>query len=341
MRAYEVTKFGGSEVLRLGQRAEPRAEVGDVIVDVRAVGINPIDLLQLSGTFRFMNPPRFPFVPGNEFAGVVTMVGAGVASVAVGDAVVGRTDKARLGALAERVAIEAHLVAPLPRSLDFAAAAALPLAGTTALQGVRDALSIQPGDRLLITGGSSVVGMFAIQLAARVGARIATTASAASEPLLRRLGADEVIDYRAQPVDERLGRFDKIFDLVGGAQLDTLLKLVAAGGRLVTISATPTPGSVRRDYAMGLPRAALLETALWVATFGKRRRARRGGFTYRFLSMRPSGDDLRALGALVDAGGIEVMIDSTHAFERAVEAFARVATRRAKGKVVVVVERAA
>ncbi|GGP04006.1 NADP-dependent oxidoreductase [Nonomuraea glycinis] len=337
MRAYEVTRFGGPEVLRLGERPDPPAAAGDVTVDVRAVGLNPIDLLQRSGTLRFANPPRFPFVPGNEFSGVVTAVGSKVTSVAIGDAVIGRTDKARLGALAERVTIEATLVAPMPRSLDFASAAAVPLAGTTALQGIRDALSVRPDDRLLITGGSGVVGMFAIQLAARVGAHTVTTASAASEPLLRSLGADEVIDYRSRPVDESLGRFDKVFDLVGGAQTDTLLTLVSAGGRLVSVSSTPTPGSIRYDYAMSPLRAAALETVLWIATFGKRRRARKGKSTYRFLSMRPSSADLKELTALIDSGDLEIMLDSTYDFEHAADAFARVETRRAKGKVVVTV----
>jgi alcohol dehydrogenase len=337
MRAYEVTRFGGPEVLELSERADPLAEAGDVIVDVRAAGLNPIDILQRSGTFRLANPPRFPFVPGNEFAGVVTAVGSKAESVAIGDAVIGRTDKARLGALAERVAIDASLVAPMPRSVDFTLAAAIPLAGTTALQGVRDALSVRPGDRLLITGGSGVVGMFAIQLAARVGARIVTTASAASESLLRRLGADKVVDYRSRPVDGSLGRFDKVFDLVGGAQTDALMTLVSAGGRLVSVASTPTPGSIRHDYVMSPLRAATLETALWVATSGKRRRARKGGFTYRFLSMRPSSEDLKELSALIDSGDMEIMLDSTYDFEHAADAFARVETRRAKGKVVVAV----
>ncbi|MFI7079653.1 NADP-dependent oxidoreductase [Micromonospora sp. NPDC049903] len=306
-----------------------------MVVDTRAVGLNPIDILQRSGTFRFANPVRFPVVPGNEFSGVVSAIGSGVTTLAVGDAVFGRTNKARLGALAEKVAIEADLVAPMPRTLDFAAAAAVPLAGTTALQAVRDALAIQADDRLLITGGSSVVGMFAITLAARVGAHVVTTASAASEPLLRSLGATEVIDYRSRRIEAVPGQFTKILDLVGGPQLTALLGVVSPGGRLVTVTATPTPGSIRHDYPMPVWRAVALDAALWLATLGPRGRARAGGFTYRFLSMRPNGQDLRELGALIDSGVLQVRIDSAYRFDQAVEAFARVETRRAKGKVVV------
>ncbi|MEV4844642.1 NADP-dependent oxidoreductase [Micromonospora matsumotoense] len=336
MRAYELTGFGGPEVLRLGARREPVPGPREVVVDTRAIGLNPIDILQRSGTFRFANPTRFPVVPGNEFSGVVSAVGAEATSLSVGDAVFARTDKARLGALAERVAIEERLVAPMPRSLDFVTAAAVPLAGTTALQAIRDALDVRPKDRLLITGGSSMVGMFAIQLAARAGGHVVTTASSSSESLLRGLGADEVIDYRTQTIDTGSRVFDKVFDLVGGAPAAALSSVVAPGGRLVTVSATPTPGSVRHDYTMAAWRALLLETALRLATLGPRRHARRGGYTYGFLSMRPSGDDLRELGSLIDDGALRVKIDSTYDFARADEALARVETRRAKGKVVLV-----
>jgi NADPH:quinone reductase-like Zn-dependent oxidoreductase len=115
------------------------------------------------------------------------------------------------------------------------------------------------------------------------------------------------------------------------------MTLVSAGGRLVSVASTPTPGSIRHDYVMSPLRAATLETALWVATSGKRRRARKGGFTYRFLSMRPSSEDLKELSALIDSGDMEIMLDSTYDFEHAADAFARVETRRAKGKVVVAV----
>ncbi|MER6827363.1 NADP-dependent oxidoreductase [Streptosporangium sp. NPDC000563] len=335
MQAYEYIRFGGSEVLRLVGRDDPIAGPDDVVVDMRAVGVNPVDLLQRAGAFRFAGPTRFPVVPGNELSGIVSAVGTRVDSFSVGDAVFARTDKARLGALAERVAIESDLVAPMPRTLDFTTAAAVPLAGTTALQAVRDALAVRPGERMLITGGSSMVGMFAIQLAHRAGAHIVTTASAASEPLLLRLGADEVVDYRSRAVDAGAGKFDKVFDLVPGTDLLALLALTRRGGRLVSVAATPTPGSIRKDYTMTPWRASFIESVLWLATLRTRRGARRYGVTYQRLSMRPDGHDLRELGRLIDAGALEVRIDSVFPFDRAAEAFSRVETRRARGKVVV------
>jgi alcohol dehydrogenase len=335
MLAYELTGFGGPEVLRLCSRPEPLPGPHEVVVATRAIGLNPVDLLQRSGKFRFANPARFPLVPGNEFTGVVVAAGTEVTSLSVSDAVFARTDKARLGALAEQVAIEAELVVPMPRSVDFVTAAAVPLAGTTALQAIRDALDVRQEDRLLVTGGSSTVGMFAIQLAARTGASVTTTASAGSTSLLRELGADDVIDYHTQAVDSGRDRFDKVLDLVGGTSAAALSNVVARGGRLVTVSATPTPGSIRHDYTMAPWRAALLEAGLWLATLGPRRRARRGGYTYQFLSMRPSADDLRELASLIDHGALRVKVDRIYDFDQAADAFARVESRRAKGKVVV------
>ncbi|MFD5826139.1 NADP-dependent oxidoreductase, partial [Lentzea sp. NPDC060358] len=329
--AWELTGYGGPEVLRLGTRPAPRPGPRDVVIATRAVGLNPVDLLQRSGRFRFAHPARFPLVPGNECSGVVVALGSDVRSFAVGDAVFTRTSKTRLGTLAGQVVVEEDLVAPLPRSLDFVSAAAVPLAGTTALQAVRDALEVRAEDRVLVTGGSGSVGMVAIQLAAHAGATVTTTASATSEALLRDLGAATVIDYHVDAVGGE--RFDKVLDLVG--DVAALADVVAPGGRLVTVSATPTPGSIRHDYPMAPWRAAVLETALRLATLGPRRRARRGGYSYRFLSMRPDGGDLRELAALVDTGVLRVKIDSTYPFDRAADAFARVESRRAKGKVVV------
>jgi len=340
MKAYEYTRFGGPEVLRLAERNDPVPGPDDVVIETRAVGINPVDLLQRSGAFRFANPTRFPIIPGNELSGIVSAVGARVDSVSVGQAVFARTNKARLGALAERVAIEADLVAPLPRALDFVSAAAVPLAGTTALQAIRDALAVQKGDLLLITGGSSMVGMFAIQLASRAGAHIVTTASAESAPLLRQFGAHEVIDYRSRTVDSSDGRFNKIFDLVPGTDLAAHFELMPRGGQLVSVAATPTPGTIRHDYPMSPLRIAVLESVLWAATFRVRRSAHRRSVAYRRLSMHPNGQDLRELARLIDIGSLEVPVDSTFAFTQAADAFARVESRRAKGKVVVEVDAA-
>lgn len=338
MKAYEYIRYGGPEVLRLADQPDPEGEPTEIIVDVRAVGLNPIDVLQREGAFRFANPGRFPLVPGNEFSGTVSSVGSEVYGVAVGDAVYARTDKARLGALAERVAIRADLVAPMPRSTDFTTAAAIPLAGSTALQSIRGALAVGPGDSILITAGSSMVGMLAIQLAAHHGARVAVTASAVNASDLTSLGAEEVFDYHRHPDAEIPGTYTKILDLVPGADLRALLDRLRPGGRLVSVAATPTPGSIRHDYEMSAGRAVVLEAALAVITARVRRYALKNGVHYQRLSMRPDGTDLRTLAELVDDGALSIPIDSRFPFPDAAAAFARVESRRAKGKVVVEID---
>ncbi|MGI5440741.1 NADP-dependent oxidoreductase [Streptomyces shenzhenensis] len=339
MRAYEFTAYGGPEVMRLNERADPIAGPTEVVVDVHAAGLNPIDILQRTGTFRFVNPGRFPLVPGNEFSGTISAIGSSVTGLAVGDAVFARTDKARLGGLAEKVAIQSELVARMPRTVDFATASAVPLAGTTALQGITRGLAVVPGDRVLITAGTSMVGTLAIQLAAHAGAHVTTTASAHHTMELRRLGADEVLDYHQHPDHEIPGTYTKIFDLVPGADLRALLDRTQPGGRLLSVAATPTPGSMRHDYAMPAWRALTLETVLFLVTTPVRRHAKRRDVHYQRLSMRPDAEDLRTLADLIDSGRLHVPIDSRFTFDDAAAAFARVESRHAKGKGIVDVHR--
>ncbi|MFD2024440.1 NADP-dependent oxidoreductase [Promicromonospora aerolata] len=338
MRGYEYIAYGGPEVLRLTQRPDPGAAPGELVVEVRAIGLNPVDILQRRGAFRFTSPLRVPFVPGNEFAGTVSAVGADVAGFQIGDRVFARSDKGRLGALAERVAIRAELVAHMPRTASFTTAAAVPLAGTTALQAVTRALAVTADDTVLITAGSSMVGMFAIQIAAATGAHVATTASARNTAALRALGAARVFDYRQHPDHEIPGTYTKLLDLVPGANLRSLLGRVEAGGRLVSVAATPTPGSIRHDYDMPAWRGFALDAALSVLTAPIRRRARGRSITYQRLSMRPDGADLRTLADLVDRDALDVTIDSHFDFTDAPAAFDRIEGGHALGKVVIELE---
>ncbi|MGW4728129.1 zinc-binding dehydrogenase [Streptomyces shenzhenensis] len=185
----------------------------------------------------------------------------------------------------------------------------------------------------------AMVGTLAIQLAAHAGAHVTTTASAQHTVELRRLGADEVLDYHRHPDHEIPGTYTKVFDLVPGADLRALLDRTQPGGRLLSVAATPTPGSIRHDYAMPAWRALTLETVLFLVTTPVRRHAKRRDVHYQRLSMRPDAEDLRTLADLIDSGRLHVPIDSRFAFDDAPTAFARMESRHAKGKVIVEVHR--
>jgi alcohol dehydrogenase len=210
-------------------------------------------------------------------------------------------------------------------------AAALPLAGLTALQALRDELKLRPGQRVLVTGGAGGVGTLAIQIAKWLGATVVTTASPRGADLVRSLGADEVVDYTQGPVGKRLWPVDALFDLVGGATLDDALDAVRRGGKAVSINGPVEPLTATRD----LERGALLAALFWVVSLRIRRRARRLGVGYRYLFMRPSGSQLAELAGLVESGTLRIVVDRVFPFEQALEALAYLESGRAKGKVVV------
>lgn len=267
---------------------------------------------------------------GNEFSGVVEAVGPGVRPFAKGDRVFARVNKDIMGAFAEYALVDAEHAAFMPASLDFPSAAAVPLAALTALQALRDELHLGIGERIFIPGGAGGVGSFAIQLAKHMGAHVATTASPRGEALVKRLGADVIIDYTRERFEDELSGYDCAFDLLGGDTLARLWSVLKPGGRVVSIAGVPEPVTARKDLGRGIGLAALF----WIASLTTRLRAARHDLTYRYLFMHPSGADLGYLAALIDAKKLEVVIDRVFPFAEVKQALAYVEAGRAKGKVV-------
>jgi alcohol dehydrogenase len=219
----------------------------------------------------------------------------------------------------------------MPRNLDFTAAAAVPLAGLTALQALRDELGVKPGQKVFISGGAGGVGTFAIQIAKWLGAHVTTTASKRGEALVRSLGCDEVIDYTVQDISDEKGRFDAGFDLIGGKTLEQMFEIMKPGTKIVSVAALPEPQTAIRD--LGGRRA--LSAVFWLISYGIRSRARRAGISYRYLLMHPSGSDLALLAELIEQGKLKATVDRTYPFAKITEALDYVESGRAKGKVVV------
>jgi NADPH:quinone reductase-like Zn-dependent oxidoreductase len=269
-------------------------------------------------------------VMGSELAGIVEAVGPGMIRFAKGDRVFARVDKNIMGAFAEYAVVHEDHAARMPASLDFPSAAAVPLAGLTALQALRDELHLSTGQRVFVPGGAGGVGTFTIQIAKHLGAHVATTASPRGEALVKRLGANVVIDYTRERFEGKLSGYDCAFDLLGGDTLARLWPVLKPGGRVVSIAGMPEPVTARKDLGRGIGLAALF----WVASLPTRVRAARHGCTYRYLFMHPSGADLAYLASLIDAKKLEVVIDRVFPFAEAKEAMAYLETGHAKGKVV-------
>lgn len=270
MKAAYFMQNGGPEVLQYGEVPDPVARPGDVLIDVHAASVNAADWKVRAGHYAPITD--FPYVPGRDFSGVVRALGEGVKDFAVGDAVFGVCDVGRDGAYAERIAIQSAIVATKPESLSHVECAALALTGLTALVSIEDTLRLKAGETILVQGGAGGVASFAIQLARHLGARVITTASAANHDYLRRLGADQIIDYNAQDFTQVVSGCDAVLDTVGGEVGTRSFAVLRPGGRAAFIgSGNTAPPSPRADLVslrpkVGRDRAHLDRVAALVTT---------------------------------------------------------------------------
>ncbi len=246
MKAAFFMKNGGPEVMEYGEVPDPVAGPGEVLVDVHAASVNGADWKVRTGHYAPIT--QFPYVPGRDFSGVVSALGAGVTEFKAGAAVFGVCDVGQEAAYAEKVAIKAAIVARKPERLSHDACAAVALTGLTALCSIEDTLKLKAGETILIQGGAGGVASFAIQVAKHIGARVITTASAANHDYLRGLGADEIIDYNAQDFTKVVSGCDAVFDTVGGEVAKRSFAVLRPGGRAAFIaSGASAPASPRAD----------------------------------------------------------------------------------------------
>src|ERR1700726_498848 len=237
MKAAFIERHGGPEVLKFGEMPDPVAARGEVVVDIVAASVNGADWKVREGKSNQLS--RFPYILGRDFAGVVSAVGEGVTDLRVGDEVFAVCDVGQEGAYAEKIAIKAAIVARKTDRLSHVDAAALALAGLTAICAIEDTLKLKAGETILIQGGAGGVAGFAIQLAKHLGARVITTASAGNRDYVRGLGADRVIDYRAKDFTTAVHDCDVVFDTVGGDVQTRSYAVLKPGGRLVWIAPAP------------------------------------------------------------------------------------------------------
>jgi NADPH:quinone reductase-like Zn-dependent oxidoreductase len=238
MKAMLLINHGGPEMLRYVEAPDPTAGPGEVVVDVHAASVNGADYKVRLGRGRY-NLSRFPHILGRDFSGIVSTLGAGVTDFAVGDAVFGVTDQGIEGAYAEKIAINAAIIAKKPDRLGHAEAAALGLTSLTALTAIEDTAQLDAGQTILIQGGAGGVAGFGVQLAKHLGATVIATASAGNHSYVRGLGADQVIDYNAKDFTEIGPICDVVFDTVGGDVRAGSYVVLKPGGKLVWIAPAP------------------------------------------------------------------------------------------------------
>ncbi len=333
MKAFVLERYGKQRALQMAEMPIPELRDDEVLVQVHAAGVNLLDAKIRNGEFKLILPYRMPLILGHDVAGEVVAVGRSVRQFKVGDEVYARPDDFRIGTFAEFVPVRETSLAPKPKGLTMEEAASLPLVALTAWQALVEKADLKKGQKVFIQAGSGGVGSFAIQLAKHLGATVATTTSTANAALVKRLGADVVIDYKSQDFADVLHDYDVVLNSQDGKTLEKSLRVLKRGGKLISISGPPDPEFGRDIKAPGFVRAVMR-----LLSSGIRRKAERRGVRYSFLFMKANGSQLREVTRLLDAGVIRPVVDRVFPFESTNEAMAYVEAGRAKGKVVVKVK---
>ncbi len=315
MRAAVIDGYGGADRFRIAEVETPQPGPGQLLVRVRAVGVNPVDWKIRKGSLRMVLPARFPLILGYDVAGEVEAIGPEVSRFEPGDLVYAMLDGRHGGGYAEHAVVGESAAALKPDRLTFEEAAAIPLAALTALQALRDKGELAEGERVLVNGASGGVGHFAVQIAAALGARVVAVASGSNQEFLRELGAERTIDYKEEDFTRDDETFDVVFDAVGKSSFQDCDLILGDGG--VYVTTTPGPSDIFRGIFSSI-----------AGLFGTTRRSR-------WVRVRPSGDNLAFLGGLIDRGRLRPVIDRVFPLEQIRQAHEASESGHVRGKIVV------
>lgn len=304
MQAVRIHRFGGPEVMALEEIDRPNPSANEVLIKVFAASVNPVDAKMREGKYPVVTEKNLPYVLGRDVSGQIAAAGDNVSTFLIGDDVFAFLSPEH-GGYEEFVLARVDEVAAKPKSLDKVGAAAVPLAGITAWQGLFDHGGLRSGQRVLIHGGAGGVGHFAIQFAKAKGAWVATTVSTADKEFVSDLGADQVIDYKSEKFEDLVEAVDLVFDLIGGETQERSFSVVKPGGALISTLQEPDKG-----------RAA-------------DRNIRVGRYT-----AQPNGAQLREIADLIDEGKVKVVVANTFELREVAEAQAVLKDRHLRGKVV-------
>ncbi|WP_203341186.1 NADP-dependent oxidoreductase [Planococcus beijingensis] len=308
MKAIVIDSYGGKEQLKEQQVEKPAIMDNQVLVEIHATSINPIDWKLREGYLKEMLPWEFPIILGWDAAGIIAEVGKDVKHFKVGDRVFARPATTRQGTYAEYVPVDEDLLAHMPESMTFEEGAAIPLTGLTAYQCLVDFAEVKKGDKVLIHAGAGGVGSMAIQIANSIGAYVATTASDKNDELVKSLGANRVINYREEDFSELLEDFDAVLDTMGGEVLDKSFKILKKGGKLISIAGQPSAEKAEQHEVKA--------SDFW---------------------LEPSGEQLKKLANLYVSGELKPTIGEVFAFtERGLQdAHELSESHHARGKIII------
>ena len=324
MKALQLVKYGEiKDSLTFNEVSKPTVQVKDVLIEVKAAAINPIDKLIILGNLQGMLPIPLPSTLAYDVSGIVVEKGDEVSNFKIGDLVYSRVPQEQMGTIAEFVVVTSVAVSKKPGNITFEEAAGLPLAGLTALQSLEYA-GIKENDKVLIHAGSGGVGSFAIQYAKAKGAYVYTTTSTDNIKWVKELGADRVIDYKTEDYKTIVKDADIVFDTLGNDYSLEAFKVIKQGGKVVSV-AGPLDEETAKMFGMADYK---LPEELSKLISGK-------DASYKYIFMHPNGAHLGEIKSLVEDEKIKPIIDKTYSFSESIEAFTHLASGRAKGKIVI------
>ena len=324
MKALQLVKYGEIEnSLAFNDVEKPSVQPNDILIEVFAAAINPIDTLIIEGHLKSMIPMNFPVTLAYDVSGKVVDKGDSVADFEIGDKVYARVPQEQMGTLAEYVTAKSTIASMKPENISFEEAASFPLAALTAIQCLETA-NIKKDDKLLIHAGSGGVGSFAIQYAKNIGAYVYTTTGTDNVDWVKELGADEVIDHQTEDYKSTVREADIVFDTLGHDYTTDAFKVLKNGGTVVSVKG---PMDEKSAKAFGMSDYKLPED-LTKAIESK-------DANYKYIFMHPDGEQLNEIKTLVEAGKIKPVIDKIYPFSESIEALKHLAKGHAKGKIVI------
>ncbi|MCY7713393.1 NADP-dependent oxidoreductase [Bacillus altitudinis] len=331
MKAAQITKYSKNLHAQINDISIPEIADNEVLVKVKAAAVNPLEMLTMRGSVKLIHDGEFPLTLGNELAGVIEKVGKAVTEFHVGDAIYTRLPLEKIGAFAEYAAIDAAAISPMPKNLSYVEAAAAPLAGLTAYQGLHEELEAQSGKSVFIPGGSGSFGQMAVPIAKAMGLHVIVSGSAEARERILEMGASQYLDYRTEDYVELLSNVDYVIDTLGPKEFDRELSIIKPGGKLLSLRTGPNK---RFGKDRNFPRWKQMLFALAGAKYD--RKAKKQNVEYRFIFVRSDGEQLKEVTKIIEDNNIVPAIHPTiFTIESVNEALKLVANGRPKGKVIV------
>ncbi|HEX7683670.1 MAG TPA: NADP-dependent oxidoreductase [Trinickia sp.] len=330
MKALTFKRYGKSPEIGFDDVPRPTLAPDELLVQVHAAGLNPVDNIIPAGTFKSILKFELPATLGSDIAGVVIEVGSRVTRFKPGDAVFASLFDLGRGSIAEFAAVPESVAARKPDNLDFVQAASVPMVGLTSWQALKERADVRAGQKVFIPAGSGGIGTFAIQLAKYFGAKVGTTTSTGNVEWVAGLGASEVVDYKQQDFEKVLHGYDMVLGTLRGDAIEKAVRILKPGSKIVSLI-----GPLDAAFARARRLNFFLTFVFGLMSRKIMRLASKRNVAYSFLFVRPDGAQLAEIGGLLESEHIRPVIDKVFPFEQAKQALEYLAQGRAKGKVVV------